>query len=109
MAAWYIKVNKAVSYLLPFQAENFPEHLDAKIYQIAALIAGEVPLETVKYLSGKGILGVDAQGFVRNAVGSDLVSQDWQEKRDVLPYIDVLKTDAAEAEIARLKALLDKQ
>ena len=83
----------------PFRVEDFPEHLEAGVCQIAALIAGEVPLEVVKYLAGKGKVGLDAQGFVRTAVGDNLVSQDWQEKWDVLPYLDFLKTDAAEAEI----------
>ncbi len=83
----------------PFQIDDFPEDPDADVYQIAALIAGEVPLDVVKYLAGKGKVGLDAQGFVRTAIGSDLVSQDWLEKRDALPYLDFLKTDAAEAEI----------
>ena len=83
----------------PFQIDDFPEDLDADIFQIAALIAGEVPLDVVKYLAGKGKVGLDVQGFVRTARGSELVSQDWQEKQEALPYLDFLKTDAAEAEI----------
>ena len=92
----------------PFGVEEFPEKIEASVYQIAALIAGEVPLEVVKYLAGKGKVGLDVQGFVRNAVGSDLVSQDWQEKWNALPYIDFLKTDAAEAEILTGKTNRDE-
>jgi sugar/nucleoside kinase (ribokinase family) len=92
----------------PFRVEEFPEKIEASVYQIAALIAGEVPLEVVKYLARKGKVGLDVQGFVRNAVGSDLVSQDWQEKWDALPYIDFLKTDAAEAEILTGKTNRDE-
>ena len=73
--------------------------MEASVYQIAALIAGEVPLEVVKYLAGKGKVGLDAQGFIRNAVGTELVSKDWAEKMEAFQYIDFLKTDAAEAEI----------
>ncbi len=83
----------------PFRPEDFPKDLKAKVYQIAALIAGEVPLEVVRYLAGKAKVGLDAQGFVRTAVGNDLVSKDWPEKREAFQYIDFLKTDAAEAEI----------
>lgn len=92
----------------PFRVADFPEDLEARVYQIAALIAGEVPLEVVKYLAGKGKVGLDVQGFVRNAVGSDLVSKDWQEKWEALPDIDFLKTDAAEAEILTGKTSRDE-
>lgn len=83
----------------PFCVEDLPENMDARVYQVAALIAGEVPLEVLTYLAGKGKVGLDVQGFVRTAVGNELLSQDWQEKWEALPYIDFLKTDAAEAEI----------
>lgn len=83
----------------PFHKEDFPPELEAKIFQIAALIAGEVPLDLLKFLAQKGRVGVDAQGFIRTAVGQNLVSKDWQDKYEAFPYIDVLKTDAAEAEI----------
>ncbi len=83
----------------PFQIEDFPEELHTEVYQITALIAGEVPLDVVKYLAGKGKVGLDAQGFVRRAVGGDMISQDWPVKMEILPLLDFLKTDAAEAEI----------
>lgn len=83
----------------PFQIKDFPPDLEAKIFQIAALIAGEVPLDVLKFLVQKGRIAIDAQGFIRTAAGQELVSKDWQEKHEALPYIDFLKTDAAEAEI----------
>ena len=83
----------------PFRIEDFPTDMEAKVYQIAALIAGEVPLDVIKFLSQKGKVGADAQGFIRTAVGNDLVSKDWEEKTEAFKYIDFLKTDAAEAEI----------
>ncbi len=83
----------------PFRVDDFPDDLKARVYQIAALIAGEVPLDVLRYLAGQGKVGLDAQGFVRTAVGNELISQDWQEKREAFQYLDFLKTDAAEAEI----------
>lgn len=83
----------------PFCPEDFPKDMQAHVYQIAALIAGEVPLEVVKFLAGKGKVGLDAQGFVRTTKGNELVSRDWQEKKEAFRYLDFLKTDAAEAEI----------
>lgn len=83
----------------PFQIADFPDDVEAAVYQITALIAGEMPVEVVKFLAGRGKVGLDAQGFVRAAVGSDLISRDWPDKRDVLPLLDFLKVDAAEAEM----------
>jgi sugar/nucleoside kinase (ribokinase family) len=83
----------------PFFIEDFPTAVETHIWQIAALIAGEIPLEVIKYLSKKGQVGLDAQGFIRNAVGDKLVPKDWHEKAEAFQYIDFLKTDAAEAEI----------
>jgi sugar/nucleoside kinase (ribokinase family) len=83
----------------PFRIEDLPENIEARVYQIAALIAGEVPLELIKYLAQKGKIGLDVQGFVRTAVGTDLISNDWPEKTEAFQYLNVLKTDAAEAEI----------
>lgn len=88
----------------PFCIEDFPEDLDAKVYHISALIAGEIPLEVVKFLATKGRVGLDAQGFVRTVDGEKLVSKDWPHKQDAFQVIDVLKTDAAEAEILTGKA-----
>lgn len=104
-----------LSMATPFHIDDFPKDVKAHIYQIAALIAGEVPMEIVKYLADKGKIGLDAQGFIRTAVGNDLVSKDWEEKTEAFQYIDVLKTDAAEAEIltgktdrdAAIQALID--
>ncbi len=92
----------------PFCPEDFPEDMQAKTYQIAALIAGEVPLEVVKYLAGKGKVGLDAQGFVRTAEGNELVSRDWPGKAEVFQYVDFLKTDAAEAEVLTGKTNREK-
>jgi len=47
---------------------------------------------------------LDVQGFMRHAVGSDLVSKDWAQKQEAFQYLDFLKTDAAEAEILTGKA-----
>jgi sugar/nucleoside kinase (ribokinase family) len=101
-------LDRRTSYMLsladPFRVEDLPEDVEASVYQIAALIAGEIPLEVVKYLAKKGKVGLDVQGFIRNAVGSDLVPKDWQNKREAFQYLDFLKTDAAEAELLTGKA-----
>jgi sugar/nucleoside kinase (ribokinase family) len=83
----------------PFRIEDFPAEIETHIWHIAALIAGEVSLEIIKFLSEKGRIGLDVQGFIRNAVGNELIMKNWREKAEAFQYIEFLKTDTAEAEV----------
>lgn len=74
--------------------------LEAKAFLINGSIRGEIPLDVVKYLRKKdSILVADLQGFIR-VVEPDftLVHAPWPEKEKYLSLVDVLKTDAVEAE-----------
>ncbi len=73
---------------------------DADIFHFAGLIYGDFDIEMIKFASTKGKVAVDVQGFLRhaNADGS-MYFEDWKDKKEILPYITYLKTDAAEAEI----------
>ena len=55
----------------------------------------------IKALAQKGKVAVDVQALLRHAdkkTGA-MYFEDWAQKKELLPYIDYLKTDAAEAEI----------
>jgi sugar/nucleoside kinase (ribokinase family) len=77
------------------------EHLEARAFLINASTRGEVDLDVIQALRKKeALLSADAQGFVRIiAQDGTLVYDGWPEKLQILPYIDILKTDAVEAEI----------
>ena len=85
-------------------AEPFePAHLrgiDARAFLLSASIRGEVSIEVVRALKATGaLIGADVQGFVRVVgAGGQLEYVAWPEQRDVLALVDVLKTDAVEAE-----------
>ena len=83
----------------PFAVEHV-EQLDARAFLISASVRGEVPVEVVRALAAKGrLLGLDVQGFVRVVGdGGRLHYAPWPEQRTVLALVDVLKTDAVEAE-----------
>lgn len=89
--------------------EDIPDDILAEIYHFAGLIYGDFSGEMVKELSKKGKIAVDVQGFLRHRNNNDntLFFEDWKDKKDILPYIDYLKTDAAEAEI--LTGLTDRK
>jgi sugar/nucleoside kinase (ribokinase family) len=62
-------------------------------------MAGEVDLALVRRLSTRGLVALDAQGFVRVRHGAGLVFRDWPEKNEGLPCVEFLKVDSAEAEV----------
>lgn len=85
----------------PFQIEDIPD-VDANIYHLAGLIYGDFDGELIKALSKRGKVAVDVQALLRHTDMADngrMYFEDWAEKRELLPYIDLLKTDLAEAEI----------
>ena len=80
-----------------------PEHvanLRGDAVLISASIRGEVPLSVVRALRERAkLLGVDVQGFVRILTPEGrLAYEAWPEMPQVLALVDVLKTDAVEAE-----------
>jgi sugar/nucleoside kinase (ribokinase family) len=44
------------------------------------------------------LLAADVQGFIRVLKGQDLKYEPWEEMRETLSYVDILKSDAVEAE-----------
>lgn len=90
----------ALSVADSFTIEDMPNNVDSQIYHFAGLILGEFNNEMIKYLHNKGKVALDVQGFLRTVgENKEMVFKDWKKKKEYLPYIDYLKTDAAEAEI----------
>lgn len=82
-----------------FTIEDIP-NVNSKIYHFAGLIYGDFDLYLIKEMSKKGKVAVDVQALLRHSdKDGNMYFEDWANKRDALPYIDYLKTDAAEAEI----------
>ena len=82
----------------PFTVKEL-ENVDAHIFHLGSLLADDFSLDVVKYLSGKGILAVDAQGYLREVRGEKVYPVDWTEKREALKYIDILKVNEHEMEV----------
>jgi len=74
--------------------------MEAKAFLLNASIRGELSLEVLKELRKKdALIAADLQGFIRVvAPDGTLHNAEWEEKLEVLPLIDVLKTDAGEGE-----------
>lgn len=82
----------------PFTVEGLKD-VDARIYHLGSLLADDFPLELVKYLSTKGVLSVDAQGYLREVRVDKVYPVDWADKREALKYITVLKVNEHESEV----------
>ena len=75
------------------------EDLQAKSAVIGPSIRGEVGLDVIKCLKEKNILvAADVQGYIRVIRDQILVNETWDEMPEYLALIDVLKSDAVEAE-----------
>lgn len=73
--------------------------IESQIFHLAGLIVGDFDEPLIEFLSQKGKVAVDVQGFLRNEINGEMLFKDWENKEKLLPYIEYLKTDAAEAKI----------
>jgi len=90
----------ALSVADPFTIDDIPDNIDSQIYHFAGLISGEFDSEMIKFIHNKGKIALDVQGFLRTVgENKEMLFKDWEKKKEYLPYINYLKTDAAEAEI----------
>ena len=85
----------------PFTAEDFADLPESEIYHLAGLLCGDYDENLIPFLSTKGKVAVDVQACLRRAdkEGGEMYFADWADKKELLPYVYYLKTDAAEAEI----------
>ena len=75
------------------------ENVDARAVVIGSSLRGEVGMDVIRALKDKKMLvAADMQGFVRVLRGVDLKYEPWDEMQSTLALIDVVKSDAVEAE-----------
>jgi sugar/nucleoside kinase (ribokinase family) len=91
---------RAVSRIAGYQPDEIPP-VDARIYHVAGLMRGDIGDEIIEFAHKKAMTAVDVQCLLRCAdeTSGEMSFHDWPAKKDLLPVIDFLKTDAAEAEI----------
>jgi sugar/nucleoside kinase (ribokinase family) len=92
-----LSVTHTAGSFMPDQVES----LQAKAFLINTSTRGEVDVDVIKELKKKDtIIAADSQGFVR-IISEDgtLVNDRWADKKEILSFIDILKTDAVEGEI----------
>ncbi len=75
------------------------ENIDTKAAVIGSSLRGEVGLDVIRALKEKDIfVAADMQGFVRVLRDQELKYEPWDEMQSTLANVDVVKSDAVEAE-----------
>jgi sugar/nucleoside kinase (ribokinase family) len=75
------------------------ENVNARAAVIGSSLRGEVGVDVIRALKDKNMLvAADMQGFVRVLRGMELKYEPWDEMASTLALIDVVKSDAVEAE-----------
>ena len=73
--------------------------LEAPAAVIGSSLRGEVGLDVIRDLKDRGMqVAADMQGFVRVLHGQELRYKPWEEMESTLALLDVVKSDAVEAE-----------
>jgi sugar/nucleoside kinase (ribokinase family) len=73
--------------------------LHSKAAVIGTSLHGEVGFDVIEALESKKVLlAADMQGFVRVLRGNELKYEPWDEMQSTLSHVDIVKSDAVEAE-----------
>lgn len=90
-----LSVTATAGSLRPEEVEGIP----MRAAVIGSSLRGEVGLDIIQMLRERGaLMAVDVQGFVRVLRDERLSYEPWPEMQATLAHVDILKTDAVEAE-----------
>ena len=82
----------------PFTLEEM-KPLEAQVFHLGSLLADDFSPEVVEYLSTKGQVSIDVQGYLREVSGEQVRAVDWKDKERILACTDILKLNEHEMEV----------
>ena len=82
----------------PFTVQGIAD-INARYFHLGSLLADDFSIDIIKSLSLRGIVSVDAQGYLREVRGDKVFPVDWADKLEAMKYIDILKVNEHEAEV----------
>ena len=82
----------------PFTVDEMRE-VNAGVYHLGSLLSDDFSTEVVKYLSTKGKISIDAQGYLREVRGEKVYPIDWAEKLEILAHTDIIKVNEHKMEV----------
>jgi sugar/nucleoside kinase (ribokinase family) len=72
------------------------EDIQARVFHLGPLLAGDIPLALFPSLARKGQISLDAQGYLREVKRSNVLAIDWAGKKEALQYVHTLKVNESE-------------
>lgn len=82
----------------PFTTNEMKD-LDAKVFHLGSLLDDDFSPDVVKYLSTKGLISIDVQGYLREVRGESVFAVDWKDKEEIMECTDILKLNEHEMEV----------
>lgn len=82
----------------PFTIEDLKD-VEARVYHLGALLADDFSQEIVEYLSHKGLISIDVQGYLRRVIDQEVYPIDWKDKKKILQYTDIIKVNEQEMDV----------
>lgn len=93
------RVQKVRAVASPFSSADL-EDVDASIFHFGPLSDRDIAPALLRYVHNKGALvSLDVQGFLRRIEHGEVIEKDWEEKREGLSCVDILKADEREARL----------
>lgn len=92
------RTQRVLAKAAPFTTEYLKD-INAKIFHLGSLLSDDFSLDVVRFLSGKGLVSADSQGYLREVRDTHVYPVDWAEKTEALQYIHFLKANEHEMEV----------
>lgn len=101
------RIQKVNAIATPFALQEIPP-ISPSYFHLGPLTQKDISLDLLRVLSKRSKVSLDVQGCVRTVEGGTIRHGDWKEKKEGLPYVNILKADEAEARILSGEANLEK-
>lgn len=90
--------SRCASLIDPYRPEELPRE-ETKLCHLAGLVRGDIGNDMIEACARRADTALDVQCMLRSVEPDcGMTYRDWEEKRELMPLIRFLKTDAAEAE-----------
>lgn len=82
----------------PFAIGHLKE-IQSAVFHLGPLLAEDIPVSMIRELAARSSVSLDVQGYLRTVRNQKVFAVDWQEKKEALQYVSILKTSESEMEV----------
>lgn len=82
----------------PFTPQSL-QPVEASIYHLGPLLTEDIPVELIGMLAGRGLVSLDAQGYLRRLQQGKVYQSGWPHKAEALQHVHILKVDVGELRV----------